>query len=48
MHELENIDKHLSNLRLSDGEEVGDGRKGARGGRPLTKFTGRTTSSNYT
>ena len=40
MHGLENEDKQLSNLALNDGEEVGDGGEGARGGRPLAKALG--------
>ena len=40
MHGLENEDKQPSNLPLNDGEEVGDGGKGVRGGRPLTKSLG--------
>ena len=40
MHGIENEDKQLSNLTLNDGEEVGDGGEGARGGRPLAKALG--------
>ena len=40
MHGLENEDKQPSNLTLNDGEEVGDGGEGARGGRPLTRALG--------
>ena len=40
MHGLENEDKQPSNLTLNDGEEVGDGGEGARGGRPLAKALG--------
>ena len=49
MHQLENKDKHPSNIWLIDGKEVGEGANGARGGCLLTKSmdTGCTTSSNY-
>ena len=40
MHGLENEDKQLSKLTLNDGEEVGDGGGGARGGPPLAKALG--------
>ena len=32
--------KQSTNLTLNDGEEVGDGGEGARGGRPLAKVLG--------
>ena len=35
MHGLEK--EHSINLMLNDGDEVGDGGEGARGGRPLAK-----------
>ena len=40
MNGLENEDKQPSNLTLNDGEEVGDGEEGARGGRPPAKALG--------
>ena len=40
MHGVENEGTQPSNLTLNDGEEVGDGGEGARGGRPLTKALG--------
>ena len=36
-HGLENDGRYSSTLTLNDGEEVGDGAEGARGGRPLAK-----------
>ena len=47
MHGLENEGKQPRNRTLNDGEEVGDGGEGARGGRPLAKAlaTARTTSN---
>ena len=40
MHGLENEERQTSNVRLNDGEEVGDGGEGMRGGRSLTKALG--------
>ena len=40
MHGLKNETKQSINLLLNDGDEVGDGGEGARGGRPLTKALG--------
>ena len=40
MHGLGNEGKQYINLTLNDGEEVGDGREGARGGPPLAKALG--------
>ena len=37
---VEHEDRQTSNLTLNDGEEVGDGGEGARGGRPLAKALG--------
>ena len=49
MHELTNEHKQSVNLTLKDGDEVGDGGEGARGGRPLAKaLGGRTHSNQYT
>ena len=39
MHGLEN-EQNKSNVLLTDGDEVGDGVEGARGGRPLAKTLG--------
>ena len=40
MHGLENEDKQSINLTLNDGEEVGDGGEGVRGGCPLAEASG--------
>ena len=40
MHGLKNEHKKHINLTLIDGDEVGDGGEGARGGHPLTKALG--------
>ena len=40
MHGIENEGTQPSNLTLNDGEEVGDGEEGARGGRLLAKALG--------
>ena len=40
MHGLENEHRQSMNLTLNDGDEVGDGGGGARGGRPLAKALG--------
>ena len=40
MHGLEKEYKQSINLALNDGDEVGDGGEGARGGRPLAKTLG--------
>ena len=40
MHGIENEGTQRSNLTLNDGEEVGDGEEGARGGRLLAKALG--------
>ena len=40
MHGLENENKQCINPALNDGDEVGDGGEGARGGRPLAKALG--------
>ena len=37
---------NLSNLTLNDGDEVGDGGEGARGGRPFAKALGWRAHSN--
>ena len=37
MHGQDNKDKQSINLTLNDGDEVGDGGEGARGGGPLAK-----------
>ena len=46
MHGLENEERQTSNVRLNDGEEVGDGGEGMRGGRSLTKALGDQAHSN--
>ena len=43
MHGLKTEHKQHSDLKLNDGEDVGDGAKGARGGRPLDKALGDRT-----
>ena len=43
MHGLENENKQCINPALNDGDEVGDGGEGARGGRPLAKALGDRT-----
>ena len=40
MHGLKNEHKQSINLTLNEGDEVGDGGEGARGGRPLAKTLG--------
>ena len=40
MHGLENEHIQSINLTLNDGDEVGDGGEGARGGCPLAKALG--------
>ena len=40
MNRLKNEHTHSINLTLNDGDEVGDGGEGARGGRPLAKALG--------
>ena len=40
MHGLKNEHKQSINLTLNEGDEVGDGGEGARGGRPLAKALG--------
>ena len=40
MHGLKNEHKQPINLTLNDGDEVGDGGEGARGGGPLAKAFG--------
>ena len=37
LHRLENEHNQSIDLALNDGDEVGDGGEGARGGRPLAK-----------
>ena len=44
--DIENEGKHSINLTLNDGDEVGDGGEGARGGRPLAKALGGRAHSN--
>ena len=46
MHGLEKEYKQSINLALNDGDEVGDGGEGARGGRPLAKSLGGRAHSN--
>ena len=43
---LKNEHKQSINLTLNEGDEVGDGGQGARGGRPLAKALGGRTHSN--
>ena len=40
MYGLETVHKQSTNVTLNDGDEVGDGGEGARGGRPLAKALG--------
>ena len=40
MERLQNEDNQPGNSTLNDGEEVGDGGEGARGGRQLAKVLG--------
>ena len=40
MHGLENEHQQSTNIALNDGDELGDGEEGARGGRPLAKVLG--------
>ena len=46
MHGLENEHQQSTNIALNDGDELGDGEEGARGGRPLAKALGGRTHSN--
>ena len=40
MYGLETVHKQSTNVTLNDGDEVGDGGEGARGGGPLAKAFG--------
>ena len=42
----ENKKKKTVNLTLNDGDKVGDGGQGVRGGRPLVKTSGGRAHSN--
>ena len=46
MHGLKNERKQSVNLTLNDGDEVGDGGEGARGGRQLAKALDGRAHSN--
>ena len=46
MHGLKNEHEQSINLTLNEGDEVGDGGEGARGGRPLAKSLGGRAHSN--
>ena len=46
MHTLKTEQKQYINITLNDGDEVGDGGEGARGGRQLAKALGGRAHSN--
>ena len=46
MHGLGNERKKCINFTLNDGDAVGDGGEGARGGRPFAKALGGRAHSN--